>query len=187
MMPQTGCPDALERARMGSLEAFESLVAQHAARLIRFCYHLTGDWDGARELAQETFARAWSCLALYDPARPFAPWLLTIAARLAAEGRRRTYRRAQAETAAIAAAPRHEASLETSLQLREALARLTPRQRQAVVLCDLHGFSASEASQAIGCSASTVRVLRFLARQRLRQALLQAPDAVTSPAPERVP
>jgi len=179
---------ALDDARAGSLEAFERLVGQHAPRLIRFCYHLTGSWDEAREAAQESFARAWSCLHQYDASRPFAPWLLTIASRLVAARQLSRRRREQAESQE--AHPRTAPiSIERSLALKEALARLTPHQRQAVVLCDLHGFSATEAARMIGCTGSTVRVLRFLARQRLRRELDAAATLTRIPevSPERTP
>jgi RNA polymerase sigma-70 factor (ECF subfamily) len=183
--PQDG--RALDETLAGSrgafrdLEAFQDLVARHAPRLIRFCYHLTGDWDEARDISQESFARAWSCRARYDPSRPFEPWLMTIASRLAATRRRKERRRFRA-AAPGPAEEGAEPSVLLSLELNEALDQLTPRQRQAVVLSDLHGFSAGETARIIGCTASTVRVLRFLARQRLRRALAAAPSAERAPA-----
>jgi len=153
------------------MDAFEPLVRRNASRVIRLAYHFLGDWDEARDLAQETFAKAYLCLRRYDPDRPFSTWLCTIAARLAADRLRR--RRVRWRHREASGAPPRTIRLDpdTALSLKESLARLTPRQRQAVVLCDLHGFSAAEASAMIGCSASTVRVLRFLARRRLRELL----------------
>jgi len=166
---------AVARSLAGAADAFEPLVRAHASRVIRLAYHFLGNWDEARDLAQETFARAYFCLGKYDPGRPFATWLCTIAARLATDRLRR--RRVQARAAASLPPPRTRGlDPETDLSLREALARLTPRQRQAVVLCDLHGFSGTEAAEMIGCAASTIRVLRLLARRRLRDALAGAAE-----------
>src|SRR2546422_197850 len=75
-------------------ERFPPLVRAHATRVIRLAYHFLGDWEEARDLAQETFARAFLCLDRYDPDRPFGAWLFTIAARLATDKLRR--RRVQA-------------------------------------------------------------------------------------------
>ncbi|HKY31274.1 MAG TPA: RNA polymerase sigma factor [Candidatus Polarisedimenticolia bacterium] len=172
---------AVRRCLAGSVEAFEPLVQRHAHRLIRLSYHFLGDWEEARDLAQETLAKAYLCLHRYDPDRPLGPWLCTIASRLAAD-RLRQRRRARARRGAVTAQePAGGLDADSVLSLKEALARLTPRQRQAVVLCDLHGFSASEASHMIDCSPSTVRVLRFLARRRLR--LLLGPDLSASGDP----
>jgi RNA polymerase sigma-70 factor (ECF subfamily) len=161
---------AVRRCLAGSVDAFEPVVRRNAQRLIRLAYHLLGDWDEARDLAQETFAKAYLCLGSYDGDRPFSTWICTIAARLAADRLRRRRVRSRAQDR-MAPRPAPGLDVETTLSLREALDQLTPRQRQAVALCDLHGFSASEASMMIGCSASTIRVLRFLARRRLRELL----------------
>jgi len=164
---------AVERVLSGPIDEFEPLVRATAPRVIRLAYHFLGDWDEARDLAQETFARAYLNLHRYDPNRPFTAWVFTIAARLATD--RLRHRRAHKKATKEILGSTRETSggpdpLDT-LSLKEALGRLTPRQRQAVVLCDLHGFSASEAASMIRCSASTVRVLRFLARRRLRELL----------------
>ncbi len=168
---------AVEACLAGKVEAFEPLVRAHSQRLIRLSYHFLGDWDEARDLSQETLARAYHCLDRYDPARPFGTWLCTIAARLATDRlrRRRTARRAER---ILSRRERNRHDPDAVLTLRDALSRLTPRQRQAVVLCDLHGFTAPEAATMIGCSASTIRVQRFLARGRMRALL----DADGSPA-----
>ena len=164
---------AVRRALSGNMEEFEPLVRACAPRVIRLAYHFLGDWDEARDLAQETFARAYLRLDRYDSGRPFAAWVFTIAAHLATDRLRRRRRQAKASesirrAASAAAGPLDPLSI---LSLKEALGSLTPRQRQAVVLCDLHGFSAAEAAAMIGCTGSTVRVLRFLARRRLRDLL----------------
>lgn len=171
---------AVRRCLQGSVEAFEPIVRRHSPRLIRLAYHFLGDWDEARDLTQEAFARAYLCLHRYDDTRPFSPWLCALTARMAVDRLRR--RRAAAR--AGAAAPRGGGSgidPDLRLGLREALDRLTSRQRQAVVLCDLHGFSAKETAGILGCTASTVRVLRFLARQRLRELLQCQAQAQGSP------
>lgn len=164
---EDGDGQAVRRCLQGSVEAFEPIVRRHSPRLIRLAYHFLGDWDEARDLTQEAFARAYLCLHRYDTDRPFAPWLCAIAARMAVDRLRRRRTEAQARREA-SREPLPPLDPDVRLGLREALARLTSRQRQAVVLCDLHGFSASETAAILGCTASTVRVLRYLARQRLR-------------------
>jgi RNA polymerase sigma-70 factor (ECF subfamily) len=166
---------AVRRCLAGSMDAFEPIVRRHSGRLVRLAYHFLGDWDEARDLTQDAFARAYRSLDQYQQDRPIGPWLCAIAARLATDRlrRRRTAARASSRTR-----PLFTAGLDADarLGLSEALGRLTARQRQAVVLCDLHGFSAQESASILGCSASTVRVLRFLARRRLRDLIVNGPD-----------
>jgi RNA polymerase sigma-70 factor (ECF subfamily) len=172
--------EAVAACLAGRIEAFELLVREHSQRIIRLSYHFLGDWDEARDLAQETLVRAFHCLERYDPDRPLGTWLCTIAARLATDRLRRRKTQARAEES-LRASARRAADPETSLTLREALDQLTPRQRQAVVLCDLHGFTAPEAAAIIGCSASTIRVQRFLARSRMKAFLGAVITAATEP------
>jgi RNA polymerase sigma-70 factor (ECF subfamily) len=162
---------ALREALAGSVDAFEPLVNANAQRVIRLAYHFLGDWDEARDLSQEAFARAFLCLESYDPERSFGTWLCTIAARLATDRlrHRRVVQRSRKDLQRLA--PR-AVDIDAALSLKEALSHLTPRQRQAVVLCDLHGFTATEAAEIIGCRSSTVRVLRFLARARMKEILV---------------
>ena len=140
---------AVKRCLEGSVEAFEPLVIRHAPRIVRLAYHFLGDWDDANDLAQETFARAFRCLDRYDFQHPFATWLSTIAARLATDKLRRRRTRARVDQA-LKRVPVHHPDPDITLSLKEALAKLTPRQRQSVVLCDLHGFTAPEAAECPG-------------------------------------
>src|SRR5207302_791682 len=52
-----------------------------------------------------------------------------------------------------------------------AMAAITPRQRAAVVLTDLLGFTSEEAAEALGVAAVTVRVLASRGREGLRKAM----------------
>lgn len=64
---------------------------------------------------------------------------------------------------------------EAATQVLEALGRLSPRQRAAVVLHDHVGYSAKEVAVILGSTAATVRVHLSNGRRRLR-ALLEADD-----------
>lgn len=50
-----------------------------------------------------------------------------------------------------------------------ALASLTPRERAAVVLTDVLGFSSQEAAEALGIKSATVRVLASRGRARMKE------------------
>jgi RNA polymerase sigma-70 factor (ECF subfamily) len=63
------------------------------------------------------------------------------------------------------------AEVESRDTVVRALARLTPRQRAALVLTDLLGFTSEEAGVALGVRASTVRVLAGRARTALQEGM----------------
>ncbi len=70
---------ALE-AQQGSDEAFTKLVETYQTPVFNLCYRMLGEPELAEDAAQETFLRAYQHLHRYDQKRPFATWLLSIAA-----------------------------------------------------------------------------------------------------------
>lgn len=72
-------PTLVREAVAGDRAAFARLVDLHQRAVFGLCQRLLQEREEARDAAQETFVRAWAALATYDPANPFAPWLLRIA------------------------------------------------------------------------------------------------------------
>ena len=68
------------QAQQGSDEAFTRLVEEHQTHVYNLCYRMLGEPEVAEDAAQETFLRAYQNLHRYDQNRPFATWLLSIAA-----------------------------------------------------------------------------------------------------------
>lgn len=68
------------QAQQGSDEAFTKLVEKHQTHVYNLCYRMLGEPEAAEDAAQETFLRAYQNLHRYDRSRPFATWLLSIAA-----------------------------------------------------------------------------------------------------------
>ncbi len=66
-------------ASRGDKQAFGRLVDLHKRVVFGLCVRLLRDAEESRDAAQETFARAYAALDTYDPAQPFAPWVLRIA------------------------------------------------------------------------------------------------------------
>jgi len=68
------------QAQKGDDEAFTRLVETYQKPVFNLCYRMLGEPDLAEDAAQETFLRAYQHLHRYDQKRPFATWLLSIAA-----------------------------------------------------------------------------------------------------------
>src|SRR5512144_747519 len=68
------------QAQRGSDEAFTKLVEEHQTHVYNLCYRMLGEPEIAEDAAQESFLRAYQNLHRYDQSRPFATWLLSIAA-----------------------------------------------------------------------------------------------------------
>jgi len=68
------------QAQQGSDEAFTKLVETYQTPVFNLCYRMLGEPELAEDASQETFLRAFQHLHRYDQKRPFATWLLSIAA-----------------------------------------------------------------------------------------------------------
>jgi RNA polymerase sigma-70 factor (ECF subfamily) len=169
-------PELAALAQAGDREAFGELVSRYAAPARRLARAILGDPDDADDAAQDGFLSALRHLGRYDPERPFGPWLMRIVANAAGDRRRR---RRVRETEPLA--PTHAANVagpdvETDRQrfrdaLRKALEALPERQRMAVVLFDVEGYSHREVGEILNIPEGTARSDVFHARRALREAL----------------
>lgn len=164
-------------ALAGDREAFGELVGRYAAQARRVARAILGDADEADDAAQDGFLAALRHLRRYDPGRPFGPWLIRIVANAATDRRRRRKVRdaepvspalAGREAAPDVVADRHR----FHAALRAALTQLPERQRVAVVLFDVDGYSHREIADVLGVPEGTVRSDVFHARRALRDALV---------------
>jgi len=163
-------------AQAGDREAFGELVARYAAPARRLARTILGDPDDADDAAQDGFLSALKHLGRFDPERPFGPWLMRIVANAAGDRRRRRrVREAQPLSPVLAT---HEAGpdVETDRQrfreaLRTALEALPERQRMAVVLFDVEGYTHREVGEVLNVPEGTARSDVFHARRALREAL----------------
>jgi RNA polymerase sigma-70 factor (ECF subfamily) len=160
--------------------AFLEATMPHLDAVYRVARHTSRDHHHAEDLVQETYMRAF---AAFDSHRgpSTKAWLVTICLNLArSQGRRRARRVVETalpehyEPEATGASVPEEAlaSIDRSAVSR-ALARVPDEQRQAIVLMDLAGHSASEVAEMLGCPRNTVLSRVHRGRQRLAALLVE--------------
>lgn len=169
-----------ELAKEGSVAAYNVLVTRYQDRVYRFLLRRTGSSAEAEDVAQETFLRAWQKLHTFEPERPLAPWLLTIAARLAASAARRRARVRVAPESAIgyvdAAAPNltpanPDAGYDRRRIWKIAESVLNRDQLTAVWLRYVEGLSPAQIARVMDKSGVAVRVMLLRARNVLGEAI----------------
>jgi RNA polymerase sigma-70 factor (ECF subfamily) len=145
----------------------------------RLTYAVLGQQEDAEDAAQDAFLSAWSALDRFDPKASLGPWLARIAMNAARDLRRRRRVRSTEpiplSQPATGAAP--DSQTERALlreRLRAALADLPERQRSAVVLFEVEGYSHAEVGAMLGIPEGTARSDVFHARRKLR--LLLGPE-----------
>jgi RNA polymerase sigma-70 factor (ECF subfamily) len=87
----------------GSLGAFEVLVARYADDLYTFFVRFVGNTAAADDLVQETLLQVHLAAGTFDPARPFKPWVYTVAANKARDYLRSRGRRPEQSLDAVSA------------------------------------------------------------------------------------
>jgi RNA polymerase sigma-70 factor (ECF subfamily) len=171
-------------ARAGDQAAFGQLVAHYEVRVQRTARRILGDADEARDAAQEVFLRFYRSLKRFDQRRDPLPWLYRITVNVCRSLLRQRRRQPLARASELggegsagmpATAPAQENGLVARALLEQALERLTPREREVVVLRDLEGRSLAEVARAARCLQGTVRshlsrgrlkIIRYLEEQR---------------------
>ena len=158
--------------------SWDEIVREHADRVYRLAYRLSGNQHDAEDLTQETFIRVFRSLSSYTPGT-FEGWLHRITTNLFLDmARRRSRLRMEGlpeDTDRLAGdgpSPEQVYS-QTHLDpdLQEALDELAPEFRAAVVLCDVEGLSYEEIGATLGVKLGTVRSRIHRGRQALRASL----------------
>lgn len=165
-------------AQDGDRDAFGELVRRYAGQARRVALAVLRQPEDADDAAQDGLLSALRKLDQYDPARPFGPWLMRVVANAAADRRRRLRVRRTDEISPLTPADDPGPDAETDRQafhaaLRDALRELPERQRMAIVLFDVEGYSHKEIADMLDVPSGTVRSDVFHARRHLR-ALLAA-------------
>jgi RNA polymerase sigma-70 factor (sigma-E family) len=165
-----------------AVDEFEAWVQARSPQLARAAYLLTGDVHLAQDLLQDTLARVadhWTGLARRGAPDAYARRVMY---HLSVDWWRRRRSRPQLvlePPKELAAPGGDEESVVRRLALREALMRLTTKQRAVLVLRFFEDCTEAQAADLLGCSVSTVKSQTRHALNRLRQL---APDLVELPS-----
>lgn len=168
---QVGLDQLAGQARAGCRDSLDELARRISPIVLSYLRRRAPTQQDAEDLRQETLLTVVQNLDSYDPGRPFEPWLMTIAARLAA-GRARAGRSTELLTDEIAGM---EGPIEREASLREAGAILwktaagvlPAAQYRALRLRYLDQLDMQGVAAALGVTVANAKVLLFRARRRL--------------------
>lgn len=160
-------------AKRGDRDAFASLVRAHQQRAYGVARAILASHEDAQDAVQDAFLHAYRALDRFRPEQPFGAWLHRIVSNAALDlNRRRRVRDAESLPDTLAV-PFRDPGVQDELRRRlvEALGELAERQRQVVVLHDVHGFTHGEIGELLGVPEGTARSDLHHARAALRRAL----------------
>lgn len=175
----------LQQARDGDRDAQSRLLRGLQDDWYRFCLSQLRDADQAADAAQETALRVLTSLARFDGRSTLKTWTFGIALNVCRETRRREMRRGMStidpenEPATDGRSAflngsdeRSEDKLERldeAVALRDVLAALPARQREAVTLRYFESMSVHDAARAMACAEGTVKATLFAALRNLKR------------------
>ncbi|VVJ20899.1 RNA polymerase sigma-70 factor [Amycolatopsis camponoti] len=183
---------------MGHVPDFETVVARHRREIQVHCYRMLGSLSDAEDLAQETFLRAWKARDRFEGRSGVRTWLYRIATNACLDVLARRPRRVLPDQLGPAGEPEgplaaldlpwlepvpdrllDEAGPDAVVVEREtielaylaAVQYLPPRQRAALVLRDVLGWSAKETADLLETSVASANSALQRARATLRERL----------------
>ncbi|MET0479419.1 MAG: RNA polymerase subunit sigma-70 [Actinomycetota bacterium] len=190
----------------GDEAAFGELVQRHRRELHLHCYRMTGSFDEAEDLVQETFLRAWRKRASFEGGPGFRAWLYRIATNACLDALRSSRRRpstvqsfaevpwlqpypdrlldelAPSDTqpdAVVVARETIELTYLAVIQL------LPPRQRAVLILRDVLDWSAAETAAMLEMSVAAANSALQRARATLRRRLPGRPSEWSGSEPSQ--
>lgn len=179
----------LEATRTGDEAAFAELVGRYRNQITSYVYRMTGDYDCAVDLAQETFVRVYRAAERYQASHAFSTYIYRIATNLAiSELRKRKRRRLVSLTGFFQSSdgappvefnppdlrPLQDTALvdeERRAAVTRAISTLPEKYRAPLVLRDVEGKSYEEIASILQTSEGTVKSRISRARSFLRDKL----------------
>jgi RNA polymerase sigma-70 factor (ECF subfamily) len=182
-------PETLEIASLvrrtlsGDPAAFECVILRYERRVGSLAMKLLGTMEDAQDAAQEVFLRAYKYLHRLDLQKPIEPWLMRMTVNVCKNVARKRQRRlntfSEVETPDVPAPSKscdpYAGIVEEQERqmLWKALNSLPEKERIAITLRDIEGFSTSEVAAILESSESTVRSQVSRARVRMKDAIDQ--------------
>jgi RNA polymerase sigma-70 factor, ECF subfamily len=169
----------IARAQHGDQDAFATLIKQYGDVAWRTAWVLTGSHTLAEDAVQEAWLEAWQNLHRYDSTRPFRPWLLAIVAHHSHRFTRHQHHYVDVSLIDEALLParddvaEHYLHKEVDVAIRQAIATLSPDQREVIDLRFFAELELTEIADVLSIPVGTVKSRLHRTLQLLRSRLSQ--------------
>ncbi len=190
-MPSTD-EELVARSQGGDLDSFNQLVLRWERPIYALAYRVIGREEEARDVAQETFLRAFRALKGFKGQAKFSSWLYRITLNLCRDWMRRERRAPVAQAPdgvdiiELAGESTPSESIEALVSRHElgravakAMSQLPEEQRTAIILKEYHGLTFQEIADQLDCPLSTVKTRLYQGLTVLRKQLREAGVAST--------
>lgn len=179
----------IEKAREGDPVSFSALVEMYQERAVRIAYSFVGNFEDARDIAQEAFVKAYDHLAEFKEESKFYTWLYRIIVNACKDflrkkkirqhlsfWSRRDGEKEEADPPIEAVDSAKDAAeelinRELGDEIYKALEKLPFQQRSAFTLRYLEGLSLQETAEAMNLSIGAVKANVWQAGEKMKKFL----------------
>ena len=167
----------VRRCISGDAAAWEEIVQRYHRRIYNICYRFAGSGDDAQDLTQEVFIKMYRTLNSYDVDRgAFMTWVTTVTRNLLVDHFRKTKQERLTDSLDTTSSGHEDAmplseqipdrspspdsrvqSREAKETVHEALQKLSPELREAVILRDLQDMDYREIATVLKVPEGTVK------------------------------
>lgn len=183
--------ELIKKAQNGDGAAFEELISPYTTIVYNIALRILGNPEDASDASQEALIRIYRNIGKFKGDSKFSTWLYRIAHNACIDEYRR--RKSKLNFASVSVddsyddsdnplleipdtsptPEEHTLKNERSKMLYDAISKLSPISKSAVLLRDVNGLSYEEIAEIQNCSLGTVKSRINRARQQLKEILLQ--------------
>ena len=178
--------EAIAQLKSGDITALRTLVEIYQVQAVQVAVLITQDRATAEDIVQNAFLRSYERIAQFDSSRPFRPWFLRMVTNDALKTVAKQKRHVSLEAREDETYQHLVDYLDTTLNapedivqrnevreaIRKAFYKLSPQQKEAIILRYYLGFDEREMSAQMNIASGTVKWHLNAARKRLRSLLL---------------
>jgi RNA polymerase sigma-70 factor (ECF subfamily) len=174
--------EAIERAKQGDGDAFETLYDLHKRRVYSLCLRMTANAAEAEDLTQEAFLQLFRKIGTFRGESAFSTWLHRMAVNVVLMRLRKKNlpvvplddpletEEESSKKEPGAPDPKLTGSVDR-MQIQRAVDALPPGYRMIFVLHDVEGYEHNEIAELVGCSIGNSKSQLHKARMKLRDLL----------------
>ena len=178
--------ELVAQSKRGDTESFNQLVKRWERPIYALAYRTLGREEDARDVAQETFLRAFRALPGFKGDAKFSSWIYRIALNLCRDWMRR-HRRAptvdvpegvdihelSVDKPEVTSVEELASRAELSRAVEAAMAKLPAEQRTAIILKEYQGLTFQEVAELMNCPLSTAKTRLYQGLSTLRRYLAE--------------
>jgi len=178
-LAQLGDAQLMASVQQGEEAGFAALVARHHARCFTLAWRVLNDRAEAEDAVQDAFLKIWTHSARFDPSRgQFSAWLTRIVTNCALDRRRLVKNVTALDEATWVEDDQPRADrLAESGDLHQLMARMPPRQRSAISLFYIEGYSMNEIAEAMHSNVKAVESMLSRGRHALKELIAKQEHA----------